>query len=188
MLSLDQDNVSALEAPLTQAETIKTSKSGKSPGPDGYPTEFYKVISAKLMLLLCERYEEALQRKTLPLTMTTAIISVLLNRNKDPLKCDSSWPISLLCSDYKVLTKPLQQLEPTMHNIIHSDQIGFMTSKQLAGNLHNLFNIIYAPNHNHLQEVLKSSDALDQAVDRASSMIYLKLLESLILDRNFLAG
>lgn len=64
MPSLDQDDVSSHEEPLTQAEierAIKTSKSGKSPGPDGYPIEFYKAFSVKLVPLLCEVYEEALQ-------------------------------------------------------------------------------------------------------------------------------
>lgn len=134
--SLDQGSVNALEKPLTQAEierAIKTSKSWKWPDPDGYPIECYKAFSAKLVLLLCEVYEEAFQKKTLPLTMTQATISVLLKKGKDLLKCDSCRPISLLCSDYKILTQTLAaRLEPTMHNIIHRDQTGFMTGRQLA--------------------------------------------------------
>ncbi len=191
MPSLDQDDINALEEPLTQAEierAIKTSKSGKSPGPDGCPIKFYKAFSVKLVPLLCKVYEEALQRKTLPLIMTQATISVLLKKGKDPLKCDSYWPISLLCSDYKILTKTLAaRLEPTMHNIIHRDQTGFMTGRQLAGNLRRLFNIIYTPNHNHTQEVLISLDA-HKALKGWSTVIYLQLLESLVLDRNFVAG
>lgn len=52
MSSLDQDSINALEKPLTQAEierASKTSKSGKSPGPDSYPIEFYEVFSVKLV-------------------------------------------------------------------------------------------------------------------------------------------
>lgn len=167
--SLDQGSVNALEKPLTQAEierAIKTSKSGKWPDPDGCPIGFYKAFSAKLVPLLCEVYEEAFQKKTLPLTMTQATISVLLKKGKDLLKCDSCRPISLLCSDYKILTQTLAaRLEPTMHNIIHRDQTGFMTGRQLPGNLRRLFNILYTPNHSHTQEVLISLDA-HKAFDR----------------------
>ncbi len=140
------------------------------------------------MPLLCKVYEEALQRKTLPLIMTQATISVLLKKGKDPLKCDSYQPISLLCSDYKILTKTLTaRLEPTMHNIILRDQTSFMTGRQLAGNLRHLFNIIYTPNHDHAQEVLISLDA-HKALTGWSTVIYLQILESLVLDRNSVAG
>lgn len=92
--SLDGDDVSSLEEPLTQVEierAIKTSKSGKSPGPVGYLIEFYKAFSVKLVPLLCELYEEALQKKTLPFNNDTPnYICSLLKREKDPLKCDQS--------------------------------------------------------------------------------------------------
>lgn len=98
--------------------------------------------------------------------MTQATISVLLKRDKGPLKRDSHRPISLLCSDSKILTKALAtRLEPTMHSIIHRDQTGFMTGRQLAGNLRRLFNIIYTPNYTDTEEVKISLDA-QKAFDR----------------------
>lgn len=74
------------------------------------------------------------------------------------------WPISLLCCDYKILTKALAaRLEPTM--ITHRDQTGFMTGRQLAGDLRRLFNIIYTPNYTDTREVIISLDA-QKAFDR----------------------
>lgn len=75
MPSLDQGSINTFEKTSTQAEierAFKTSKSGKLPGPDGYPIEFYKAFSVLLVPLPCEVYEEVLQRKTLPLMMTQA--------------------------------------------------------------------------------------------------------------------
>uniref|UniRef100_A0AAY4D581 Endonuclease/exonuclease/phosphatase domain-containing protein n=1 Tax=Denticeps clupeoides TaxID=299321 RepID=A0AAY4D581_9TELE len=55
-------------------------QNGKSPGPDGFPIEFYKVFSAKLTPLLNKLFEEILSQKKLPCTMTQAVIVVLLKK------------------------------------------------------------------------------------------------------------
>ena len=46
--------------------------SGKAPGPDGFPIEFFKKCTHKLSPLLKEVYCEALELKSLPPTMTQA--------------------------------------------------------------------------------------------------------------------
>lgn len=95
-------------------------KSGKSPGPDGFPIKFYRTFSTKLLQYLCEVYKEAFRAKALPLTMTQATISVLLKKGKDPLRCESYRPVSLLCCDYKILAKLLaDRLERVLDKIIH---------------------------------------------------------------------
>lgn len=99
-----------LEQPLSAGEidqAIKGMKSGKAPGPDGFPIGFYKEFSLKLTPILRDVFAEALEKKLLPPTMTQAIISVLHKKDKDRLKCDSYWPMSLLSSDYKILTRAL---------------------------------------------------------------------------------
>lgn len=55
-------------------------KSGKALGPDGFPVKFFKRFSFKLSPLLKTIYTEALERKTLPPTMTQATISVPLKK------------------------------------------------------------------------------------------------------------
>lgn len=54
---------------------ISKIKGGKAPGPDGIPIEFYKKLAVKLTPLLCKVFTEALQRVSLPPTMTEAVIS-----------------------------------------------------------------------------------------------------------------
>lgn len=78
--SIDETDKSALEGNITILEidsAIKKLKTGKAPGPDGYPAEFYKKFSAKLTPLLSKVFEEVLDSKFLPPTMTQATISVL---------------------------------------------------------------------------------------------------------------
>lgn len=111
-------------------------------------------------------FEEALVSKSRPPTMAQATISVLLRKDKDPLKCESYRPISLLRCDYKILAKVLAaRVEPVMSKIIHPDQTGFISGRQLSSNLRRLFNVIYSPKVNTNPEVLISLDA-HKAFDR----------------------
>ena len=128
---------------------------------------FKKKFSGKLIPLLKNVYAEALERETLPPTMTQATISVLLKKGKDPLKWESFQPVSLLCCDYKILTKVLaSRLESVMRTVIHPDQTGFITGRQLFGNIHRLFiNVLYSPGKSPTEEVLLSLDAY-KAFDR----------------------
>uniref|UniRef100_A0AAX7UUT1 Reverse transcriptase domain-containing protein n=1 Tax=Astatotilapia calliptera TaxID=8154 RepID=A0AAX7UUT1_ASTCA len=107
---LSPDAQSPLEQPLSIEEitnAIKLSQTGRSPGPDGFPMEFYKEFSSKLTPILESVYAESFATGNLPQTLTQATISVLLKKDKDPVQCSSYRPISLLCCDYKILTKTL---------------------------------------------------------------------------------
>lgn len=76
--------------------------------------------------------------------MTQASISVLLKKNKDPLLCESYRLVSLLCSDYIILTKVLaNRLEKIMPKLIHSDQTGIIVGRHLSSNLRRVFITLY---------------------------------------------
>lgn len=54
-----------LEGRLTAREIeniIRNMKTGKAPGPDGFPSDFYKKIAPKLIPLICRVYEEVLDK------------------------------------------------------------------------------------------------------------------------------
>ena len=78
---------------------------GKAAGPDGISIEFYKAFSNKLPPMICSLYADILSTNNMPETMNQAIIPVILKKGKDPLECSGYRPISLLCYDYKILTK-----------------------------------------------------------------------------------
>ena len=88
------------------------------------------------------------------------MISVLLKKNKDPLKCGSYRPVSLLGCDYKILTKVLAaRIGPVISKIIHPDQTGFVAGRQLSSNLRRLLNVIYTAEDNIEPEIVISLDA-----------------------------
>lgn len=140
-------------------------QSGKSPGPDGLPSDFYKKFSPELSPFLCQVFSDSFDSGELPLTFNQACISLLLKKGKDPLECASYRPISLLNTDVKILAKILAlRLENVLPSIISPDQTGFIKSRHLFYNIRRLFNILYSGKSSE-PEYLVSVDS-EKAFDR----------------------
>ena len=92
----------------------------KSPGKDGIPMEFYITFWHLIKKDLTELVNHIFfVKEELTDSMKTAIISMI--PKKDPNDHDiAKWrPISLLCVDYKIITKAItNRLLPTLEEII----------------------------------------------------------------------
>lgn len=67
--TLSPDDAASLEGDISNVEieyAIKAMRSGKAPGPDGLPIEFYKKFAGKLTQVLRELYAEVFRRGSLP--------------------------------------------------------------------------------------------------------------------------
>lgn len=168
--SLSPDLRQSLEGPITQEEikaAISSMQSGKSPGPDGFPADFFKTFSNDLSSFLHIVFTDSLESDALPPTCYQACISLPLKKDKDPLDCASYRPISLLNTDVKILAKLLAcRLENVLSSIISPDQTGFIKNRHSFYNIRRLFDIIYTSN-NHTAECLISVDA-EKAFDRVN--------------------
>ncbi len=158
-----------LEHPLQLQEisaAIAALQSGKTPGPDGFPIEFYKKFSTKLSPLLLNMFEHSLSQGTLPKSLTEALITLLLKPEKDPTQCSSYRPISLLNADVKVLAKLLAiRLESPLVSIISANQTGFIKGRHIFSNIRCLLNVLYTPPSQDTPEIVVSLDA-EKAFDR----------------------
>ena len=120
--TIPPDMAKKLEAPITEAEiivAISAMQSGKSPGPDGFPAEFYKRFSALLSPQLAIVLSESLRLGSLPPSLNEACITLIAKKGKDPAECASYRPISLLNTDAKILAKVLAH----SNSINRSDRI-----------------------------------------------------------------
>lgn len=166
---ISPDSACALDAPIKLEEivqAIKDMQSSKAPGPDGYPTEFFKKFCEKLAPLLLNVFNESIERGSLPVTLTQASISLLLKKGKDPANCSSYRPISLLNVDVKILAKVLaSRLETVLPSIVSEDQTGFVKGRHSFSNIRSLLNIIYSKQISKLPEAVISLDA-EKAFDR----------------------
>ena len=69
----------------------------KSPGPDGFPAEFYKHFWNSLSHIFNRLTDEIKQQSKLPIDMNTTTIFLLLKPNKDPTSPSSYRPLSAIC-------------------------------------------------------------------------------------------
>lgn len=125
---------SSLEAPITMEElttVIKTVKSGKAPGPDGFTLQYYKNYFSVLGAHMIKMFNALGQTTTLPPDALLVYISVIPKEGKDLSECGSYRPISLLYVDLKLFTKLLaSHIQPQLTQLIHLDQVGFIPSRK----------------------------------------------------------
>lgn len=107
--------------------------------------------------------KEALDSQVLPHSLEIATITLLPKPGKDQQKCGSYRPLSLLNSDYKVLSKIIAlRLENVIPKIIHTDQTGFVKIRQGADNVRRLFHIINGAQKQKHPMVIISTEGIRQ--------------------------
>ena len=103
----------------------------KTAGVDGIPIEFYienwNVISDDLV----ELYSTVLQTGCLSNSQGKGII-IIIPKSKDTLQITNYRPISLLCADYKILSKLLsERIKQVLLKIIHNKQFCGVTERSI---------------------------------------------------------
>lgn len=118
---------------LTSAVTQMAS--GKSPGLDGLPADFFKCFWSTLGTDLLEVFKECFKEGTLPASCRRAVISLL--PKKGDLTLLKNWrPVALLCTDYKILSKVLSnRLKGFIDLVIGTDQSYCVPDRSMLDNL-----------------------------------------------------
>ena len=116
-------------------QAIYQMENDKSPGIDGIPVEFYKTFYDTLENDLIQLYNNILFiEKGITNTMQKAI--TLIPKKGDLNKLKYWRPISLLCTDYKILTKVLaNRLKNILLQIISKEQTCSIPNRTIFNNL-----------------------------------------------------
>ncbi len=101
---------------------LQTLPTGKASGLDGIPAEVYKAFWDQLGPELLGLLIEGLRSGLLPLSCRRAVLALI--PKKGDLQQLQNWrPISLLCTDYKIISKTLaNRLKSVIGDIVHPDQ------------------------------------------------------------------
>ena len=125
-------------------QAIKSMEENKSPGKDGIPMElcitFWQILKIDFTELINYIF---FVKKELPDSMKTAIISMIPKKDPNDTGIAKWGPISLLCIDYKVITKVLaNRLLPTLDEVIPIEQSAAVPNRTIYNNLFTIRDLI----------------------------------------------
>lgn len=145
-LSLNEDDKKHCEGILTIDECAKAlndMKNGKSPGSDGFTAEFYKHFWPKIGKYVLESLNYAYVKGELSVDQRRGIITLIPKKGKKRILLKNWRPISLLNTDYKILTKSLAfRLKKVLPSIIDHDQTGFLEGRYIGENIRTISDLI----------------------------------------------
>ena len=86
---------------------MREINAGKTPGYDGFPSEFYRSFHKVLGQQLLALFHEAIERECFPDEINLATIVVLPKYEHSPDRCSSYRPSSLINNKLKIFAKIL---------------------------------------------------------------------------------
>ncbi|KAJ3584782.1 hypothetical protein NHX12_015277, partial [Muraenolepis orangiensis] len=180
---------SQLEGPLTIQE-LQTALQGmqgrRAPGIDGLSVEFYKAYWDVLSHDLSDVFNESLASGSMPVSCRRAVITLL--PKKGNLQDIKNWrPVSLLCVDYKLLSKALAtRLGRAVEQVIHRDQTYCVPGRSMVDNVHLIRDVLEVSSSLGINTGLISLDQ-EKAFDRVEHSFLWKVMEKFGFSAGFIA-
>ena len=138
---------------------IKLMKNNKTPGEDGIPVDFYKVFWGKIKMIFYQMVLEVYENDCLHDTARKGVLNLIPKPNKDARYIKNLRPITLLNTDYKIIEKSIaNKILPSLKEIIHRDQRGFMKNRRVSVNIRKMLDIIQIAEKDDLEAVVLSLD------------------------------
>ncbi|KAK3574580.1 hypothetical protein QTP86_010339 [Hemibagrus guttatus] len=186
---LSEQAARELDRELTLAELHKAlqgMENGRAPGIDGLPVEFYKAFWAVIGQDVLEVLRDSMNVSQLPLSCRRAVLTLL--PKKGDLTHLKNWrPVSLLCTDIKLLSKALaSRLTKVMEQITHQDQSYCVPDKYILSNIDLIRDILDVSRLLGLQTGLIFLDQ-ENAFDRVEHEYLWKVLETFGFNPGFIA-
>ena len=138
---------------------IKTSPLNKSPGIDGFTTEFYIEFWPWIKDYMIQSFRTSLDKGFLSTTQRRGVISMIPKPGKDLDKLKNWRPITLLNQDYKIIAKVMaNRCKKLLPSIIGTDQSGFVEHRYIGCNIMRLHNLIDLCKEEELNGLLLNID------------------------------
>ncbi|KAM9330149.1 uncharacterized protein PAF06_009885 [Gastrophryne carolinensis] len=144
--SIAPDCIALLDSPVMPQEilaAIKSTKTSKTPGLDGFGGLYYKKFAPLLVPHLANLFNAMCAESSLGPSSLLADICMIPKPDKDSLSIPNYRPISLINTDVKLLAKVLATRPNTfLESLIHRDQVGFVPSRQAGDNVRRVAHLV----------------------------------------------
>jgi ribonuclease HI/exonuclease III len=122
---------------LLEPSFLDSLPTGRSPGEDGVPYEWYRALWPILGRLLVDAWNSAWRRGSpLATSSRTALVCLIYKGEGDTEDISNYRPISLLACEYKILARCLtRRLLPVLQRIISPDQTFGMPKRSIEQNI-----------------------------------------------------
>ena len=121
-LKLNDEERQSIEGSITEYEcacALKCMNNNKSPGSDGITTEFYKIFWNDLKSFYIKSLNYSFENGSLTTLQKQGIISLLPKKDKYLCSLNNWRPLTLLNTDYKIVTKAIaNRIKKFLPNII----------------------------------------------------------------------
>ena len=149
--------------------TIKSFENNKSPGDDGFTTEFYETFFDLVGKHLLNSYDEAFHNGQLSISQRRGVITLIPKEGSSLLDLSNWRPITLLNVDYKTLAKVIAKRIESSLPKLNSDQTGFIKGRYIGQNVRLLNDLMEYTEANHIPGIFlfidfkKAFDTLEWA-------------------------
>ena len=146
MNTLTENQANKLEGLLNLSEitlTLKSMKSGKSPGLSGFSAEFFKVFWKQLGNFVLRSLNYGYMKGELSVTQKQCLITCIPKDNK-PKQFLKNWrPLTLLDTVYKIASGTIaNRMKTTLDHIINKYQTGFIKGRSIVENLRVIYDVM----------------------------------------------
>jgi hypothetical protein len=157
-------------------KALKELKNNKSPGIDGIPADFYKKNWLDIQNYMVESFNYSFETGQMSASQRLAVITLLPKKDKDRLLLKNWRPVSLLSTDYKLITKMLaMKLSTVISDIIHSDQTAYIKGRYIGENIRTIDDAIEYCKQNNMTGILLLID-FEKAFDTIKWKFLMKVL------------
>ena len=182
---IEKQNLDTQPTKLEIQQALNQVKENKSPGLDGIPIELYKEFWHILETQFINMINESIERKTLPFTTRTAVLSII-HKKGDKTDLRNYRPLSLNNVDYKIIAQVFaSRLQKVADKLISHDQTAYIKGRSINTSVRKILDIYEYVESNDKNGAMICID-FEKAFDSVEHDFIFKTLEKFNFGERFI--